>query len=72
MSRFVPTWVASDSVGAVHREIGIGPTTQRRGCQDNGSNDETRKVVVARMKEILDQTQLVRLRPNPVHRQIGS
>jgi hypothetical protein len=33
---------------------------------DDGANGETRKVVVARMKDILDQTKLVRLRPTPV------
>ena len=39
---------------------------EKKQASDDGMNDETRKVVVARMKEILDQTSLVRLRPTPV------
>jgi len=39
---------------------------EKNGASDDGSNEETRKVVVARMKEILDRTKLVRQRPTPV------
>lgn len=39
---------------------------EKTNVADDGSNEETRKVVVARMKEILDRIELVRLRPTPV------
>ncbi len=39
---------------------------ENKEASDDRLNDETRKVVVAGMKEILDQTKLVRLRPTPV------
>jgi hypothetical protein len=39
---------------------------EKQGASDDGLNEETRKVVVATMKEILDRTNLVRLGPTPV------
>ena len=44
----------------------VSADDENKEASDDGMNDETRKVVVARMKEILDQTTLVRLRPTPV------
>ncbi len=43
----------------------VSADDENKEASDDGMNDETRKVVVARMKEILDQTTLVRLRPTP-------